>query len=636
MKITIACAQIQVEPGNPEANTKKALAYLEKARAQQADIVLFPELTIPGYLLGDLWEQNAFLRDCEAWGKELIAASKDLCIVFGNIALDPEKINEDGRIRKYNAAFVAQNGKLLHGGLPYPFISKTALPNYREFDDGRYFHSTTKLQLELPGTPSLKELLQPVAVTIRGQEVKLGIMLCEDGWTENYYYNIPQLLKQNGAQLLCNISCSPYTFHKNVKRHRIFAAQAKECGIPLVYCNSVGVQNNGKNIFTFDGCSTFYSADGQSRSDAPAFQETLLTAQFDPAARQLELNKAPEPEFSDAKEIYTALHYGASQFLKQIGLQKMTIGVSGGIDSAVTAAFYVDILGADNVLLANIPSRYNSSVTKNLAQQMAQALGTRYVIIPIQEVVDKTIEQLGQTPIHNYATGEDSKLTITPFATENIQARDRGARVIAGLAASFGGGFSCNSNKAEMTVGYATFYGDIAGVLALLGDLWKHQVYALGHYLNEEVFHKEVIPEQIFTIKPSAELSEAQTVGNGGDPLVYPYHDFLFRSFIEDWYKTSPEDLLGWYLEGTLEEHLGCAPGLVKELFPTPQAFIADLERWWKNFCGLAVAKRIQAPPILTISKRAYGYDHREAQMKPFYSRKYQEMKAKALSGANS
>ena len=319
------------------------------------------------------------------------------------------------------------------------------------------------------------------------------------------------------------------------------------------------------------------------------------------------------------------------RILDQLGIQKMTIGVSGGIDSAVTAAFYVDILGPENVLLVNMPSQYNSDLTKNLAQKMAEALGASYAILPIQEVVDKTILQFSSTDIHNYATGNDFHLKVTPFAAENIQARDRGARVLAGLASLFGGGFSCNSNKAEMTVGYATFYGDIAGVLALIGDLWKHQVYGLGRYLNEEVFRREVIPVEIFKIKPSAELSAAQTVGTGGDPLVYPYHDYLLQAFVESWNKTSPEELLGWYLEGTLEDHLGCEKGLVRQLFPDVRSFIDDLERWWKLFCGLAVAKRIQAPPILTISKRAYGYDHREAQLKPFYSRKYREMKALAL-----
>ena len=352
---------------------------------------------------------------------------------------------------------------------------------------------------------------------------------------------------------------------------------------------------------------------------------------WNPDTGSIQGERGLQEPLSDAQEIYRSLRYGASLFLDQLGIQKMTIGVSGGIDSAVTAAFYVDILGPENVLLVNMPSQYNSDLTKNLAQKMAEALGASYAILPIQEVVDKTILQFSSTDIHNYATGNDFHLKVTPFAAENIQARDRGARVLAGLASLFGGGFSCNSNKAEMTVGYATFYGDIAGVLALIGDLWKHQVYGLGRYLNEEVFRREVIPDEIFKIKPSAELSAAQTVGTGGDPLVYPYHDYLLQAFVESWNKTSPEELLGWYLEGTLEDHLGCEKGLVRQLFPDVRSFIDDLERWWKLFCGLAVAKRIQAPPILTISKRAYGYDHREAQLKPFYSRKYREMKALAL-----
>ena len=180
-------------------------------------------------------------------------------------------------------------------------------------------------------------------------------------------------------------------------------------------------------------------------------------------------------------------------------------------------------------------------------------------------------------------------------------------------------------------MGYATFYGDIAGVLSMIGDLWKHQVYALGRYLNEEIYHREVIPDAIFKIKPSAELSAAQTVGTGGDPIIYPYHDYLFRAFVESWYKNAPEEYLSWYLEHTLEDHIGCEKGLVDKIFPTPEAFIKDLERWWNLFSGLSVAKRIQAPPILAISKRAYGYDHRESQLKPYYSRRYKELKARVL-----
>ncbi len=627
MKIKIACAQIEIIPGQPGLNTEVALKAVTAAKEAKVDVLLLPEMTIPGYLLGDLWEQDAFLGDCAAYGAELIAASQDICIVFGNIALDKDKINDDGHPRKYNAAFVAQNGKLISGALPYAFVSKTNLPNYREFDDSRYFHDVKKLADELPGK-ICEELLQPIKVDLRGETVSLGIMLCEDGWTDNYYWKVPEIMAKNGSQILCNISCSPYTLGKNLKRHKLFGAQAKECQVPLLYCNNIGVQNNGKNIFTYDGGSSIYNAKGKLIASAPEFTSALLVSTFDTATREITSEAGLAPEAEGTAAVYKALRFGTSKFLAAAHIKKMTIGISGGIDSAVTSALYVDILGPENVLLVNMPSIYNSNLTKNLAQEMAIALEANYTIVPIQKAVDMTVEQCGSS-IHNYAQNKDFKLMVTSFAKENIQARDRGSRVLAGLAASFGGVFSCNGNKAELTVGYGTFYGDLAGCLAVLGDLWKHQVYALGHYLNEKVYKKAVIPEQIFTIAPSAELSAAQTVGKGGDPIIYPYHDYLFRSFLERWHKASPEAILTWYMDGTLEEKIGCEKGLVKKLFPTPRAFIDDLERWWNLFAGLAVAKRIQAPPIVTVSPRAYGFDYREAQLRPYYSRKYLALKVK-------
>jgi len=631
MKIKIACGQIEVQPANPAANTKAILTAIEKAKAQQVDVLLLPEMSIPGYLLGDLWEQEAFLRDCADYGREVIAASQGLTVIFGNVALDPDHTNQDGHLRKYNAAFVAQNGKLLQGGLPYPFVSKTCLPSYREFDDARYFHNVTKMQPEITPTKTIEELLQPIKVTLKGEEVALGVMLCEDGWTEHYFYNVPRILAHNGAQILCNISCSPFTLGKNNKRHRLFGSQAKDLGLPLIYCNNVGVQNNGKDVFTFDGCSTFYGRDGSVKASSPYFTPDFLCAMWDTATGEIVGEKAPEPLMEETAAIYTALNYGAGHFLKQTGIKKLTIGLSGGIDSAVAAAFYVHLLGPENVLLINMPTQYNSQTTKDIAQNIATALKTNYAIMPISDSVALTLKQFTTTPIHNYGTNTDFHLTVSPLGQENIQARDRGARVIAGAAAAFGGAFTCNGNKAETSVGYATFYGDMAGCLAILGDLWKHQVYALGHYLNDVVYKKAVLPPEVFTIKPSAELSTAQTVGNGGDPIIYPYHDYLFASFIERWKKASPEDVLNWYVQGTVEKEIGCEPGLVAQLFPTAQAFIADLERWWKLFTGLSVAKRIQTPPLIAVTRRAYGYDHREAQLPTFYSRKYLALKKQLL-----
>ena len=631
--LKIACAQpAEITAGRPDLNTEKILKLIDETAANGADILFLPECSVPGYLIGDLWEQSAFIEDCETCGQDIInaTADNDLCVVFGNIALDKNKVNEDGRVRKYNAAFVAYHGKALgNGKLPYNFVVKHSLPNYREFDDSRYFYSLAQLAAELGTTPDT--LTAPVEVNIKGQTVKLGIMLCEDGWTDNYHFNVPQALARTGADILCNISCSPFTLNKDAKRHRLFGAQAKEAKLPLVYCNNTGIQNNGKNIFTYDGCSCVYNSDGTLSAEAEAYAETVLYFDFDCTSKKINTAPAIAETMDRTAAIYKAVRYGTQKFLQQLGISKMTVGLSGGIDSAVTAALYADILGPQNVLLVNMPGRYNADLTKDMALKTAQALKTNYMVVPITESVENTFNQLTQTPVTAYNNGTKFNLSVSPYVMENIQARDRGARILAGVAAAFGGAFSCNSNKTEITVGYATFYGDICGAVAPIGDLWKYDVYALGRYLNDKVFTNPVIPEEIFTMRPSAELSPEQTVGNGGDPLVYPYHDKLFALFVESWHKTSPADILRWYSEGTLAEYLNCPQQLIDETFKDAEAFIADLERWWKLFCGLAVAKRIQAPPIVSISRRAYGYDHREAQLTHYFSREYYKLKNELL-----
>ena len=629
MKIKIICGQLEIVPGRPDVNYQKIITAINAARQQQADILLLPEMALPGYLIGDVWEQQTFLDDCDYYCQEIIKASHDICIAFGSVAMEKDKLNEDGRLRKYNAAFVCQNGTLVGGYQGRSFIIKNSLPNYREFDDCRYFYSLHKLCAEEGA--SVEQALQPVTITILGTKVKLGIMLCEDGWTENYHLNVPQTLAHNGAQLLCNLSCSPYTLGKNRKRNRLFSAQAKQAGIPLIYCNNVGIQNNGKNVFTYDGCTSAYNGDGALISSAEMYADTLLELTWDTEANCIIPSCPPASLPEEPENIYHAIKYGTSKFLQQCGIQKMTIGLSGGIDSAVTAALYADILGPENVLLLNLPSRYNSTTTQNLAHSLAKALGANYAVLPIQESYEHTVDQLSNTAITNLATSEHFNLTLSGLVKENIQARDRGARLIAAAAAAFGGAFSCNSNKAELAVGYATFYGDIAGAIAIIGDLWKHQVYALGRYLNEAVFKREVIPNAIFTIRPSAELSDAQTVGKGGDPLVYTYHDYLLRAFIENWHKTTPADILRWYKQGILAQELGCSESALSEACPNAEALIADLARWWKLFAGCAIAKRIQAPPVLSLTKRSFGYDHREAQLTPYFSREYYQLKKELL-----
>ncbi|MBM6760345.1 NAD(+) synthase [Megamonas hypermegale] len=627
--LKICFSQIEVEPGHPDLNFSKMLQAINEAKANNADIIIFPEMVIPGYLLGDTWEQTSYLKDCLSYGEDIIAQSNDICIIFGNIAVDWQKKNTDGRVRKYNALYAAYQGKLIQPEKsPYPFAIKTLFPNYREFDDSRYFYSLQSLADELD--TSVDDLLSPMKLNIKGQELNLGCILCEDGWSDDYNFSpIDILCKNYKLDMLINISASPYTFGKNNKRHRVFSKQAKDNQVPLIYVNNIGIQNNGKTIYTFDGSSTVYDKNGNIIACCPAYSGKNNYINLN---SNEDYTPLPIPQNDDISNIYQALSYGIKKFLKDIHMKKVVIGISGGIDSAVASALYVNIIGKDNVTLINMPSKFNSETTKGLSSQLAHNLGCQYAIVPIQEVVDFTVNQFEHTDVVDLTTQNVNHLTISSFVKENIQARDRSARILAGMSAAIGGGFTCNANKAETTVGYSTLYGDQSGFLAALADLWKHQVYDLARYLNKEVYKREVIPQGIIDIVPSAELSAEQDVDAGkGDPIKYPYHDYLFRSFVESWQKVTPEDILTWYSENTLEEHIGCEKGLVAKYFSTAKEFIADLERWWNLFTGMAIAKRIQAPPILAISRRAYGFDHRESQNGAYYTRAYKQLKAKLL-----
>lgn len=519
----IGLAQIEVVAGQPDLNAAKILKFVEMAKAQNCNAVIFPAATISGVYFS---RQPALMRECENFIREIVAASSNIAIVFG---MD-------------NEILTAKDGKLINGE--------------------EFFNCQIK------------------------------------------------------------IAASNFVTDRIFERDKVNSALTAEKNLPLIYVNSVGIQNNGKTIYTFDGCSTIYNSKGEVVKRLPPFEEIFETV-TDAKIEQLPaLDKYNEKPVA---QIYRALNFGVDRFLKQIHMNKIVIGISGGIDSAIGAALYTKVLGAENVYLVNMPSVFNSETTRHLSEQLAKNLGCKYSIVTIQNSVDSTIHQLEMTPATFLRDDSTEEIKISSFVRENLQARDRSGRVLATMAAAVGGGFTCNANKAETTIGYATLYGDCAGVLAATADLWKFQVYELANYLNEEIYRREVIPQGIIDIVPSAELSDAQNVDEGkGDPLHYDYHDYLLRAFVE---KTlTPEDILNLYIEKNLEAEIGCRAGLAEKYFPTSEEFVADLEKWWRQYQGIAVAKRIQSPPLIAVSARPFG-SFAESQNAPHFTKKYFELK---------
>ena len=615
--ITIALAQMDVIPGEPRLNVDKMISMVQKAKQKSVDLICFPEMCIGGYLLGDKFLEDSYCEELMSYNDELLDVSDNIAICYGNIYVDKNNDgyhpNKDGRSRKYNAVYVIQDGHYVervkeNGILPVGIQPKTLLPNYRFFDDERYFFSLTDVAMDFG--KELKDLLSPFLISVGNIKVPIGMELCEDLWCRDYRcceepINITKILIEAGAQKIINLSASPWTFMKNNARDRRvkYLKEKSDSFVKYYYVNCVGVQNNGKNIITFDGGSTVYNEKGDPCIlSNKGWQEDLMIID-----KKTSFSSKKRKVGNTIREKYKAIYNGLKRSKNILGDDpNFVIGLSGGIDSSLVATLLVLAFGKEKVIGVNMPSKFNSDKTKEAARILAQNLEIKYLVLPIEDMVkvnSSTLEKDGQE--------------LSEFNLENVQAKIRGTSILSNLSAKYKCFFTNNGNKVEIALGYATLYGDWGGAISPIGDLTKTEVVEMCQYINDEAFGNEIIPKLLFPdslwrfsqeqIEPTAELKSNQV-----DPMKFGYHCKLLEA-ATNYQKKSIEDIMGWYFEGVLHEKLGISKDLmIRWGIDDPQEFIRDLE-WFYDTIQKNVFKRVQAPPIILTSKSSYGYDIRES-----------------------
>ncbi|HKT29666.1 NAD+ synthase [Dyella sp.] len=484
--LRLALAQYDFPVGAVAANTAKVRELMTRAREGGASLAVFPELTISGYPPEDLLLRPSFLAACQDAMQELAADTNGLAAIIGF----PHSLGE-----VYNAA------ALLRGGEIAQITHKQILPNYGVFDDKRYFR---------PGRTS--------AVTVI-DGVRVGYIVCEDVWQAEP----SAAAAAAGAELIVVINASPWDDAKQVAREEVLVARAKETGCAFIYLNLIG----GQDEVVYDGGSLLVNGDGSIAARAPSFVDALLWVDFDAFSRMLYARDWPSVD-DTAREatLYAALVRGIRDYIDKNGFGGVLLGLSGGIDSALTLALAVDALGPDRVTAVMMPMRYTSQLSLDGAREQAERLGVEYHVISIEPMYEAFMAQL--TPVF---AGKKPDVT-----EENLQSRTRGVTLMA-LSNKHSRLLLATGNKSEMAVGYATLYGDMCGAYAPLKDVYKTEVYRLSRWRNQDEQRREgrdawVIPPAVIERPPSAELRDNQTDQDSLPP--YDELDAILARFIEE------------------------------------------------------------------------------------------------------
>jgi NAD+ synthase (glutamine-hydrolysing) len=529
--LKIALAQVNLLVGDVRGNAGHVLDWARRARRDLcADLVLFPELTLSGYPPEDLLFHRGFRRQVEQGLAQLREQLADTAIMAG--------------FPEYTRAGISNSAALITAGEIAAIHRKAELPNYKVFDEKRYFQ---------PGK-------QPTIAECRG--FRVGLLICEDIWVPEP----AQLARAAGAQLLAVINASPYEMHKQREREQVASARARDVSLPLAYVNLVG----GQDELVFDGNSFAMNAAGEVVMRAPSFEEGLWGVEFVPDARGRLVPQPGSiaPELSDEASVYRALTLGVRDYVHKHGFPGVVIGLSGGVDSALTLAIAVDALGSDNVQAVMMPSRFTSSMSLEDASAQARLLKVKYSVLSIEAMFEATLATLKEEFAGRAADATE----------ENIQSRCR-MLLLMGLSNKTGRMLLTTGNKSEMAVGYATLYGDMAGGFAPIKDCSKLLVYRLAHYRNSL---DRVIPQRVIERAPSAELRDGQ---KDSDSLP-------------------PYEVLDPILEAFIEEDLSVDEIEARGFDRATVSRVLDLVK--RN-----EYKRRQAPPGVRVSRRAFGRDWR-------------------------
>lgn len=521
----IAIAQINCTVGDLSGNCARIIAYARRAQAAGASLVLTPELALCGYPPEDLLLREDFNQACRAALLQLAAALPELTLIVGH----PDEVHGNC----YNAASVLQAGRVK------ATYRKHILPNHSVFDEVRYFSAGQR------------------ALVFEHEGLSIGVLICADVWEP-----LPaQLAKQAGAELLLALNASPYHMDKQLTRHEVLRERVRDTGLPVIYANLVG----GQDELVFDGASFVLNSEGALTQQLPAFEEALAIVELQHADPQ---RADVAPALSIEAAVYRALSLGLHDYVHKNEFPGVVLGLSGGIDSALTLAIAVDALGAGMVRVVMMPSEFTAKISLDDAEAMARLVGVHYSELPIKPLFDHFRELLA------------TEFAGMPFdaTEENLQARIRGMLLMA-LSNKLGSIVLTTGNKSEMAVGYSTLYGDMAGGFSLLKDVPKTLVYRLADYRNSL---DRVIPQRIIDRPPSAELRYDQTDQDSLPP--YAILDAIMEAYVE--HDASRQDIIAM---GYAEQDVARVVGLI------------DRNEY----------KRRQAPIGVRITHRGFGKDRR-------------------------